>query len=240
MKIFYIFIILVLVYVIGSLIRIKYTLSTANLANIIQEDKTFDNSGSSRTLKYIAAGDSTAAGEGATSVEKTYTYRVAQELSNKNKVEYKNVGVRGAQTQDIIDSQLQKIVDYQPDIVTISIGANDITHLNSSDVVVNNFKAITKILQEKTNAQIYLTNIPILDQTTLLPLPYRKYLGYQTNKINPQILAMENERIHIVDIYTFGWDTYPDVNVTFAKDGFHPSDEGYNNWTKAFLSRINP
>ncbi len=238
MKIIYIFIALIAFYTIGTIIRIKYTLSTANLANIIQEDKTFANSVNSRTIKYIAAGDSTAAGEGASAVDKTYTYQLALELSITNKVEYKNVGVRGAQTQDVIDSQLQKIIDYKPDIVTLSIGANDVTHLINAGKIVANFKLITKTLQEKTSAQIYLTNIPILDQTTLLPYPYRKYLGYQTKKINPQILALENDQVHIVDIYNFGWDSYPDVNVTFAADGFHPSDEGYNNWTNAFLSRM--
>jgi lysophospholipase L1-like esterase len=44
--------------------------------------------------------------------------------------------------------------------------------------------------------------------------------------------------VHVVDIHEFGWKNYPDINVTFAKDKFHPSDEGYNNWTKAFLSKI--
>ena len=238
MKIIYIILALIALYALGSFIRLRYILSKADLPKIIQEDKTFVNSENASTIKYIAAGDSTAAGEGASSVDKTYTYRLAQELSVTNKIEYRNVGVRGAQTQDFIDSQLQKIIDYQPDVITLSIGANDITHLNSPNKIIANFKTIVKTLQEKTSAQIYLTDIPILDQTTLLPYPYRKYLGYQTKKINPQILALENDRVHIVDIYNFGWGKYPDVNVTFASDGFHPSDEGYNNWTNAFLSRM--
>lgn len=242
MKILYAIIIILAVYAIGTFIRLRYTLSVANLPNIVQQDKTFANqqsvAGESKTVRYIAAGDSTAAGEGASSVEKTYTYRVAELLSQTNTVEYRNVGVRGAQTQDVLDDQLEKIIAFNPDVVTLSIGANDVTHLKSSKKVVANFKTIIETLQTKTSAQIYITDVPILDQVTLLPYPYKKYLGHQIKKINPQILLLENERVHIVDIYNFGWDTYPDVNVTFAKDGFHPSDEGYNNWTNAFLSRI--
>ncbi len=138
----------------------------------------------------------------------------------------------------MINNQLNEIVKFNPDIVTISIGANDVTHFKSNDDILKNIKKIITQLTENTTAQIYVTNIPIIDHAPLIPFPVRKYFSYQISTLNPKLLALENDRVHVVDIHEFGWDNYPDINVTFAKDKFHPSDEGYNNWTKAFLSKI--
>jgi acyl-CoA thioesterase I len=241
MKIFYIALVVLTIYSLGTFIRIKYTLYTANLSDIVQHDKTFvtsNENGNVEPVRYIAAGDSTALGEGATVVENTYTYRVAQALSEKSTVAYKNVAVRGARTQDIIDNQLKEIIKFNPDVITISVGANDVNHLNNPEKTFENLKIIAQELEKQTKAQIYLTNIPILDKAGLLPYLYRKYLSYQTNKINSLILTLENDRLHIVDIYNFGWNKYPDIQTTFAKDKFHPNDEGYLNWTHAFLDRM--
>ncbi len=241
MKIILIVLAVLVVYIIGTFIRIRYTLSSAKLPSIVQEDKTFasdDENGNTQAIRYIAAGDSTAFGVGASAVDKTYSYRIAEALSDDSKVEYRNVAKSGAKTQDVIDGQLKEIIDYNPDIVTVSIGANDVNHLNNQNQTYTNIRFIAEELEKKTRAEIYLTDIPILDKAPLLPYFYRKYLSYQTKKLNKKILALDNGRIHIVDIYSFGWDKYPDVGTTFAKDGFHPNDEGYANWTNAFLSKM--
>lgn len=235
MKIFYILIILSVIYVSFIFVRIRYTLHTANLPNIVQSDAVI---GQGPPLKYIAAGDSTAVGEGASSVQQTYTYRIAQHLSESHTVEYRNVGVLGAKTDDVITEQLPSIIEFQPDIVTISIGANDVTHLRKNSHTLKNINTILRTLTEKTNAQIYLTDIPVVDRATLLPYPVRALWGYKAKNLNPEILTLENERVHVIDIYNFGWENYPDIQTTFAKDQFHPNDTGYDNWTKAFLSKM--
>jgi acyl-CoA thioesterase I len=238
MKILYGIAIALLIYVLIILGRFLYILYFADLPKIIQSDE--KSIGQGPPLKYMATGDSTAAGEGASTVQQSYTYLIAQHLGQTHTVQYKNTGVRGYQTTDLLDeSKLKTIIEYNPDIITISIGANDITHFKSPASTIANIKNILEKLTQQTKAQIYITNIPIVDRVTLLPYPYRKILEYRVKKTNPQISSLESDRVHIVDIHEFGWDQFQDIRSTFAADQFHPNDIGYANWAAAFISRMN-
>ncbi len=235
MKFILILVLILVAYPAVSYGRLKFVTSQANLPKIVQPEKVI---GSGPSFKYIAAGDSTALGIGASVVEKTYTHRIAEYLGNKFAVEYKNIGVPGAQTHDIINNQLKTIIDYRPDLVTISIGANDITHLKDTGEVLNNYRYIIEQLTKETDAKIYITNVARVDEAKLLPYLYRWYLARELKWLNPRLLELETERVTIIDIHEYGWYIYSDESITFSADRFHPSDEGYNNWTKAFLSDI--
>jgi lysophospholipase L1-like esterase len=137
MKIVLIIGIILALYVLFFYGRFKLIVSHSHLARIVQTPQTI---GTGSKIKYIAAGDSTAVGEGASEVSKTYTYQIAQVLSHNNSVEYQNVGVLGATSQDLIDNQLDLIVGLDPDIITISIGANDMTHFVNNSKVLENYQ----------------------------------------------------------------------------------------------------
>ncbi len=93
MKIIYIIVFVLAMYSVVSVIRFKYVISQAKLPSIAQQEQTF---GQGPNLRYIASGDSTSAGVGASTTNLTYPYRIAQELSQTNTILYKNVGVSGA------------------------------------------------------------------------------------------------------------------------------------------------
>jgi hypothetical protein len=97
MKILYILLVLLILYSAFTLIKFKYTLSRANLPAIVHEEQSF---GQGVPLRYIASGDSTSAGVGASATILTYPYRIAQKLSATNQVTYKNIGVSGAKSDD--------------------------------------------------------------------------------------------------------------------------------------------
>ncbi len=229
--------ILVLVYVVCAYARIQYQYKHANNPSIKQTGSTL---GAGPELRYIAAGDSTAVGEGASSVEQTYAYNIAKSLSSRYNVTYENIAKGGAKTEDVIATQLEKIIAFNPDVVTISVGANDATHLRSSQSILRNYKTIIDTLTEKTHAKIYITNIANFYGATLLPAWYIQLIEQRSAKLNPEILKLNNgnDRVHIIDIHDFGWSNYPDRALTYSLDHFHPSDLGYQNWANAFLCRM--
>jgi acyl-CoA thioesterase I len=193
--------------------------------------------GSGPALKYIAAGDSTGVGYGASDETKTYTYQVAQFLAKNHTVEYRNISVVGAKTEDVLQNQISQIIAYQPDIITISIGPNDATHLVSENKIISNYKNIIAQLEQGTKAKIYITDIANFKDASVLPWFYYYLLEYRSSYINPKILALEDTRTKIVDIHNFGWANY-NRPKTYAADNFHPNDLGYQNWTNAFLNKI--
>ena len=197
--------------------------------------------GSGLFYRYIAAGDSTSVGEGASDFAHSYTGQVMQFLIQKNLDKsflYKNVGVLGAKTGDVLSKQVDEIVAFRPNLVTISMGANDATHLVFTKTILNNYKAIINRLQNETQAQIYITDIPNFYGSSLLPWFYIQLLELRSGGLNAQIMRMENGRVHIVDIHNFGWYNYPDRSKTYAADGFHPNNAGYENWANAFIESI--
>lgn len=235
MKYIGLIIIILILYAGFYLARIFYYSHYSPLPKIETRDTTI---GKGPNLKYIAAGDSTAVGIGASSTEQTYAYKLAKQFSQNNRVEYKNIAVSGARTEDVINSQLSRIIEFQPDIVTISIGANDLTHLISSSIILENYKKIISEVQTQTKAKIYITNIPNFTGAKLLPFWYVSIIENKSKDLNKQLLALETEQIKIINIHDFGWDKFPDKSITYSADNFHPNDIGYQNWADAFLDKI--
>ena len=235
-KILLILIAIILLYAFFAYIQFASILHYAHNPNIQQMDMTVGNG---PLLRYVAAGDSTAVGIGASSVEQTYPYKLAEYFAKTNTVAYSNTAVSGATTADLIKNQLAKIIAYNPDIITISIGANDRTHLFSTTKTINDYKDIITTLTENTHAQIYLTNIPNFYRTELFPWPITPILELKSKTLNTTINLLATQRIHIVPIHGFGWNNFPDISSTYSLDHFHPNNLGYNNWTQAFLSVIN-
>lgn len=231
--------VLLVLYFAAAYIRFKSVLSKAKLPEIVQADVTFGKD-TAPGLRYIAAGDSTAKGEGASEVSKTYPRLIAEELAQTHYLQYRNIAVGGYKTTDVINDSLPKIIEFNPDVVTISVGANDLTHWKSSKGILENYRIIIDTLLEKTNAKVFITNIPNFHEADLLPLIYRKALDIKTQPLNREIEKLESDRVKIVPIYSFGWDQFPDLSVTHAADRFHPNDLGYTNWANAFLSRTKP
>lgn len=230
----------IIVYTGACAIRVWYFTFHAKNPPIHQSDAALGSGGT--TIRYIAAGDSTAVGEGASDAQHSYPYLIAehlaQENSQKNTVDYRNVAVEGAETQDVIDKQLRQIIAYDPDIVTISIGANDRTHLRSNAYIYKNFQTIIETLTAQTHATIYVADIPNFHNQTLLPWPYVVFMEHRTTTLNPQLMALASDRVKIVDVHGYGWANFADIGQTISEDHFHPNDTGYQNWANAFLAQM--
>ncbi len=232
MKIFYFIIFILLVYSVISYARVVFILKTNRLPAISQQSKTL---GQGEPLVYVAAGDSTAAGVGASDQSKTYTYLIANKLSENHLVNFINIGVSGARTKDLLEKQIPLIIAQNPDIITLSIGANDVTHLYSNERVITNIKTILEKLETNTHAQIYVATMPILKDAPLMPWPYRKIMEIKSVQINAKLDKLSSDRIHIAPVYDFGWGKFEDLEQAFSSDQFHPSDLGYTNWANAFF-----
>lgn len=234
MKYFFWIIGLLLLYVLISYFRFEYILHFAKLPKITNEKLIH---GSGPALKYVALGDSTAQGVGASASEQTYPFHIANYLMDRHQVEFINLGTMGYRTEDVI-KQLPQVIDLKPDLITISVGGNDVTHLKKKESVVNNFKLIIETLVHQTNARIYLTGAPSFEGTDLIPTIVQTYFDRQSTLLNKELFKIEQERVRWVNIQEYGWDKYKDRSATFSKDQFHPNDLGYQNWADGFLEQI--
>lgn len=218
---------LMAIYLVYSFVRFHYVLRTADLPEIKQTSAVL---GTGPRLIYVAAGDSTALGEGASNEQRAFPYLIAAKLAVSNQVEYVNIGVSGATTGDLLTDQLAKIIELKPDLITIAIGANDITHWKSSSQTLKNFETIKKELTSKTSAKILISNVANLNNPKLLPRFYAKLTDKRARNINRDIQLLSDDRFVVVDIHS--------VQTPLSADLFHPSDKGYENWAQAYLSSL--
>src|SRR5438445_294869 len=113
------------------------------------------------SVVYVALGDSTVEGVGATSKDRNYVSRL---LSRLRKL-YPNarvvhLGIGGATSADVLGGQLDQAMELKPDLVTLSIGPNDITQGVPVERYAHNAEAILRRLNDKTRAAIDVTLVP--------------------------------------------------------------------------------
>ena len=195
---------------------------------------------SAPTLTYLIMGDSTAAGWGAATLDMTYPYLVAQAVAARGfRVRVVNAAVGGATARDVAASQIAAIERWKPDVITLSVGANDATHFTAPDDYRRDWNEIFSALEASSARQILVADTPDMFLAPALPLP----LSWATarharaqNVILRQLIG--NSRVQIVPLYDKGkLDAHINPGL-YAADSFHPSSSGYALWARLFVERL--
>jgi acyl-CoA thioesterase I len=181
-------------------------------------------------IVYVALGDSTGAGLGA--VEGGYVLRLYNRvLRHRPGSQLANLCVSGATTADVLRGQLESGVGKNPQLVTLGIGINDIGHSVPLERFAENYDRILGTLKEKTQAQIVVTNIPDISSAPAIPSSLRSQYHQQIVTFNQRLEEIANRHgVTIFDIYSITTRELPSHPEYFSRDGFHPSDAGYELW----------
>jgi len=108
-------------------------------------------------FRYVALGDSTAAGVGSQGVG--YPELVYRRMKSAGwPAGILNLGQSGAVSADLVRTQLERVLSVSPDLVTLGIGGNDLWRLVSPDRFKANLKAIADVL-ERTDADVIISNL---------------------------------------------------------------------------------
>ena len=181
-------------------------------------------------IVYVALGDSTGAGVGAR--DGGYVLRLFKRLEEQRPgSQLANLCVSGATTDDLLRGQLTNGVSKNPQLVTVGIGINDIGHGLSLEQFAQNYERILSTLKDKTDAQIIVTNIPDISSAPMVPSSMRDQYHQKIVTFNQRLeeIASRNGAT-VFDIYSITTRELPSHPEYFSRDGFHPSDEGYELW----------
>ena len=182
---------------------------------------------------YVALGDSTGVGVGATKgggyVARLFE-RVERERRGSRVV---NLCVSGAETGDVLRGQLPRVAKEKPTLVTLGIGINDLTHGVEVGQFAKNYEEIVTRLRAATGAPVVVTNIPDISTAPGVPVFLREGVRQRIALFNARIAEIAARRgLKLVDAYEQSRDVIPSHPEFFSADGFHPSDEGYEYWAK--------
>ena len=181
-------------------------------------------------IVYVALGDSTGAGVGAT--EGGYVARLFKRIAEQQpESKLSNLCVSGATTADVLRGQLEQGVAMNPDLVTVGIGINDIGHGLTLEQFSKNYEEILSTLKEKTSAEIVVSNLPDVSSAPRIPNAMRAEYQRRIAQFSERLEEIANRHgVTIFDVYTITKDELPSHPEYFSIDGFQPSDDGYELW----------
>jgi lysophospholipase L1-like esterase len=178
---------------------------------------------------WVALGDSTAQGLGAPGPHGGYVGQALQQLRRSTGQPWRvlNLSVSGSLIRDVLAEQLPDL-PAAPDLVTCGVGANDILYSPPAKLF--------------GDMRTLLAKVP--DGTVMLDIPLpagfwgivgRMGVPYIT-RINRVIHEVARERnlpvAAVSQHFTSPW------TGKFAVDSFHPSQDGYRDWTRALLAAL--
>ncbi len=196
-------------------------------------------------LTLLVMGDSTAAGWGAGRLEDTYPFHLASSVAALGyRVHVVNIAVGGARFHDVRVLQLPQISARRPDLISLSVGANDATHFESETEITREMRLIVAALRQSDARLILIANTPDMSLAPALPLPFSRVAGARGRRLNTalsQILRSEiapNSKIRSVDLFRNGKLDYHRDPTLYAADLFHPSARGYDIWGQVFSRNL--
>lgn len=181
-------------------------------------------------LRVVWFGDSLAAGVGTSSPDGAVARQIARRLDRP--IDLQVLAVSGARIADVVHDQLP-LLTGTPDLVLISVGANDATHLTSLGEFEDLYDTFLAGLPPTT--LVVVLGVPDMGSATRLAQPLRLLAGVRANQLD--VVAHDAARRHGAAYVNIAARTGPsfraDPDRFFAADHYHPTDAGYGVWADA-------
>lgn len=178
-------------------------------------------------LRIAALGDSSVFGVGDTSTDGNpdgpgWVGRVAHDLSAK---QYINLSKNGARAHTVVSTQLASTKFFDPDLVCVCVGMNDVMRGNYSPVQIRD--SIRTLIQElnELGAVVVLLGLPDPSKVAFAPKRVKKVLSRRVlnlNEILEEVSAQEEA------LFIAGWEQKEVYERSFWHvDRMHPSSLGH-------------
>lgn len=190
---------------------------------------------------YVALGDSTVEGIGASRPEWNYVSRIHEHLRGVYRhARVENLGVAGATSRDVLERQLDRAGALKPDLVTLSVGPNDVTGGVPVADYERNVNGILGRLAAETQAVIVVSLLPDLAATPRFRgHTAQTRVGQAAVAFNAALSrAAERHGAYAVDLYRPSRDELPTHPELVSDDGYHPSDLGYERWAELMWQAV--
>jgi acyl-CoA thioesterase I len=178
---------------------------------------------------WAVLGDSTAQGLGAPGPSQGYVGQALHQLRRTTGQHWQvvNLSVSGALTRDVTAGQLPLLAGLpgQPDLVTCGAGANDIL-FSAPGKLFADLRALLDAVPENT----VMLDLPLL--TGFWGIVGRMSVPY-ISRINRVIREVGEQRG--LPVAAISRSFVPPWPGKFSVDNFHPSQDGYRDWSRALL-----
>ena len=143
-----------------------------------------------------------------------------------------NFGIGGNRTCQLFDRLYKDGIEFQPDVISILIGINDIWHRYGGEKIATtdaqietNYRAILERIKRETNAKIIILAPYVLDYDN----ETRQAMREDLKTVLPIIRSLADEfadaYIPLDEIFAEALKTQPEP-LYYSGDGVHPNENG--------------
>lgn len=180
-------------------------------------------------------GDSTAYGVGVTRGSDALPSLVAAARDER----VTNLAVSGATLSEVVEEQMPQVAAEQPDIVYVSVGANDVTHLTRSGSFRRDYVRLLRGLPP--GVPVVVLGVPDMGAPPRLAQPLRALAGLRGRQLDGlarNAAATRSDATYVDIAGQTGPSFRRDPDRFFADDGYHPDADGYRQWADAVLAAV--
>ena len=146
--------------------------------------------------------------------------------------EFINFGIGGNRTCQLFDRLYKDGIEFQPDVISILIGINDIWHryggerIATTDAQIEtNYRAILERIKRETNAKIIILAPYVLDYDNETRQSMRRDLETVLPIIRKLADEFADAYIPLDEIFAEAMKTQPEP-LYYSGDGVHPNENG--------------
>jgi|SRR3990167_6638933 len=185
-------------------------------------------------VRIVFLGDSLLLGTGATKLEGTIAYQVAQEFVRRNRyVEVVNRAVSRARAADLVGEQTKGLWG---DVFIILIGSNDSSHFTPWSRYMRDWHRLIAALKQCYPELVLVASSTDVSCAPALPRWFASLVRRRCRRDNQTLrILVEEQGFYYVDLFRYGKLLYIEDPALYAADKFHPSDKGYARLTDVFL-----
>jgi lysophospholipase L1-like esterase len=191
-----------------------------------------DRPGAGRRVVWL--GDSTAAGVGASSPAGALPSQVADGLGASD-ASVAVLAVSGDRVADVLADQAPKVAGLRPDLILISVGANDTIHLTGRGTFRHTYERLVRALP--AGVPVVLLGVPDMGAIPRFAQPLRAVSGWRGRHLDAEVrrVAADTGAVYADIAGPTGPLFRREPGRYFAGDDFHPGDAGYSLWADAVL-----
>jgi lysophospholipase L1-like esterase len=187
------------------------------------------------SVSFAVIGESTAVGVGVDRQSEGLAGQLANQLANISdlNVTWQVSGRSGATIQMVLDTYLSPLT-FPVDLAIVVTGVNDVLRFTSESKWRAGILAIKTELLRRGAKHVVFTAPPPIGSFPALPQPLRFVLGARARRLDTLAAGLLSQTTGS----SYATSSIPPIGQYFARDGFHPSKEGYHMWAQQIAAHL--
>jgi len=191
-------------------------------------------------LRVAVLGDSSVTAPGVAGPEEVWISLVSRRLGADHHVILESLAVGGSCAHDLIQNQLAPAIEFDPDLIFVSVGANDLIRGVSRKRFETNLDHLVGELSV-TGATIILSGVGDLGTIPRLHPPLRHLVSHRSagfDHIHRRVAARHGA--HVVEQHADQPEVWYLDRSLWAADLFHVSAAGHRRWADVVWATLEP